>query len=212
MGRTAFRKVIVGFGAIAVAVSLVVWLTTPVRPDAASYSDRATRVWNASRNALSRSEQAEGSTGDRGKLVVLDQDLFPTVISFTGPIDDPRSLTDMGEAIRVRGRRAIAALESRSDRLAQANPPIQGREMYLIQTWRALALALMYEGKFDDAALLAETGTGTQQRARGAATSPTWYLGAARHHRPSTWGDRKLPRVYGAVDLHLSDRPCSRAP
>jgi FG-GAP-like repeat/ASPIC and UnbV len=142
----------VGFGAIVFAAGVAVLLTVPGDGYSPPNPNWAARAWDASQIGLTQSGEAEGAAGDRGKLVVLDQDLFPTAVSYTGPIDDPSSLAELGEAIRVRGRRAIASLTARSDRLRNM-PPTPFRELHLIQTWRALALAQMHEGKFDDAVL-----------------------------------------------------------
>ncbi len=183
MIRTVLLRVIVGIGMIAVAVGVVVWLTAPGKHDSRLTTDRATREPDAS---PAQADQAETSSGGRGKLMILDQDLFPTVVSFTGSIADPSSLRDLGEAIRLRGPRAIAALSGRSDRLRLDTPPTRAQALRAIQTWRALALVYMHEGEFDEATVwlkraLELGGTrGVPPQARGGITALLGIVGLRR--------------------------------
>jgi len=70
---------------------------------------------------------------------------------FTGPVHDPNSLQELREAIRVRGRLALAVVEAELDQLhldAHSHKAVMRRGALL---QKGIGLLLMYEGRFAEA-------------------------------------------------------------
>src|SRR5262249_22737410 len=77
---------------------------------------------------------------------------FSTASRYTGAIHDPRSLQELREAIRGRGRRGIAALRAKHDAPRPDSPPTREQVVERLQLERSIGLLNMYEGKFEEAA------------------------------------------------------------
>ena len=94
--------------------------------------------------------------GTSARVVVrrseFDGDMFDTAVPFMGPIRDARSLDDLRESRRGRGRRGIAALRARFSQLP-LEPPLKLDEVRnAIKLARSIGLLYMHEGKLTDAA------------------------------------------------------------
>ncbi len=94
--------------------------------------------------------------GTTARVVVrrseFDGDMFDTAVPFMGPIRDARSLDDLRESRRGRGRRGIAALRARFSQLP-LEPPLKLDEVRnAIKLARSIGLLYMHEGKLTDAA------------------------------------------------------------
>ncbi len=76
---------------------------------------------------------------------------------FTGSIRDPKSLTDLREAVASRGRLGISTLSASLEQHLHLgpNPPLKQVE-FGVKLRKNLGMLLMYEGKFADAAKMFE--------------------------------------------------------
>jgi hypothetical protein len=81
----------------------------------------------------------------------FDGDIAPTVFPYTGSIRDLRSLDELRQAVRGRGRRGLTAFRQLYDRLHFDSPPTVEQALRGIPLARSIVFLDMHDGKFDEA-------------------------------------------------------------
>ena len=155
--RFALRIAGVGAACVAVAVGVAAWMVglywLPKTPEQTeSVSD--VKVAGADGDVRLYSDANAPGTGsqifvDRG---LIDDDIFNTALEYTGLVRDPKSLEDLREAIRGRGRRGIADLRSKYEHLPMGKHPTIEQLSAALPLARSIAFLFMYDGKFAEAA------------------------------------------------------------
>ncbi len=145
--RTLIRALLIGFLCVAAAFGAVTWLTGR-GPATARRTDRTRPGLAASRSPGER----EGPARFDVIAKEFEDGGFSTASRYTAPIRDPRSLQELREAIRGRGRRGIAALRAKHDALRLDSPPTREQVVERLRLERSIGYLYMYEGKFDEAA------------------------------------------------------------
>ncbi len=87
-----------------------------------------------------------------------DYQLAADAYNYTGPIKDRRSLGQLREAVRMRGKRGISAVRNQYDQLHLHSPPTPDEATKAIPIVRSLACYYMQEGEHDQAAAWLERG------------------------------------------------------
>ena len=82
----------------------------------------------------------------------FDGDIAPTAFGYNGTIHDPRSIDELRQAVRGRGRRGLAAFREEFNRLHFDSPPTFEQAFRGIPLARSIAFLYMHEGKFGEAA------------------------------------------------------------
>ena len=83
--------------------------------------------------------------------VPFDYDIFGVMLPYTGTIRDTNSLQELREAIRGRGRRALADLRAQYDHLGLSSSPTFDQALQAMRLARLIAFACMFDGKFAEA-------------------------------------------------------------
>jgi len=83
--------------------------------------------------------------------VAFDYDIFGVMLPYTGTIRDTNSLPELREAIRGRGRRALADLRAQYDHLGLSSSPTFDQALQAMRLARLIAFACMFDGKFAEA-------------------------------------------------------------
>ncbi|MFI5454110.1 MAG: FG-GAP-like repeat-containing protein [Isosphaerales bacterium] len=154
--RFLLRFVLVGICCVAIALGVVAWITgldwwgkspQSVQGDSEASPPAAKTHLETfpDPNAPGTSAQVYLETTD------LDGDIFTAALPFTGAIRDPRSLEDLREARRGRGRRGITALRAQYDQLHLNSPPTFEQVLKAVPLARQIAFLYMYEGRLSDA-------------------------------------------------------------
>ena len=167
-GRSAFRIVLAGFCCIAIALASVAWITgldwlgntrqgrhsaaAGVSTSGAKSAEVSTQAVNTGQEIFPDPNAPGTSAYVVAERTDFDSDIIVTVPPFTGPIRDPRSLEDVRDAIRGRGRRGITTLRAQYDQLPLDSPPTFEQVVKAIPLARQIALLYMYEGKLLEAA------------------------------------------------------------
>jgi FG-GAP-like repeat/ASPIC and UnbV len=164
--RFALRVVLVGIACLTVAGGAVAWIT--------GFDGWGKGLWSLSGASKVGSASADISTGstpepnskvevfpdpnapgtrayvfvDRGSF---DGDIAPTAFAYTGSIRDPRSLDELRQAFRGRGRRGLTAFRAEYDRLHFDSPPTFEQAFRGIPLARSIAFLYMHDGKFGEA-------------------------------------------------------------
>ena len=212
--RLRIRVVLAGLFCMATACSVVSWLASGNSVTRQRPSHRA-----RSRGARQRTAAGEAAQQDLGKqearpefYVVraeFEDGGFGTAFPFTGPIRDPGSLQELREAVRGRGRRGIAALRAKYNRLGLDVPSTRQQVDDRLKLEKSIGLLYMYEGRFTEATAWIEK---VLTPSRGdAPVGPDRPDGCTGNHRHAPGRDRELPGVRRPVELHLPDRPRGRS-
>ncbi len=82
----------------------------------------------------------------------FDGDIAATAFPYRGSIHDPRSIDELRQAVRGRGRRGLTAFREQYDRLHFDSPPTFEQAFRGIPLARSIAFLYMHEGKFAEAA------------------------------------------------------------
>jgi FG-GAP-like repeat/ASPIC and UnbV len=147
--RMLIRALLIGALCLAAAWGAVAWLTDR-GPSSGRRTDRPRGGPSASR------APAESKADGPPRFDVVAKEFedggFSTASRYTGAIRDPRSLQELREAIRGRGRRGIAALRAKHDALRPDSPPTREQVVERLQLERSIGFLYMYEGKFEEAA------------------------------------------------------------
>lgn len=119
--RTAFRVVAAGL-CLAIAVGLIAWLTGQEWRGGPPRSDRGPADSKATAPAASIGLETfpdPNAPGTSSQVFIdetfFDTEIFDTAFAFTGPIRDPRSLDELRESVRGRGRRGLASFRAQYD-------------------------------------------------------------------------------------------------
>jgi len=83
--------------------------------------------------------------------VPFDYDIFGVMLPYAGTIRDTNSLQELREAIRGRGRRALADLQAQYDHLGLSSSPTFDQALQAMRLARLIAFACMFDGKFAEA-------------------------------------------------------------
>ncbi len=156
--RLLIRALLAGLFCVAAAWGVVSWLAsrdsvTGQRPrDRARFSQGATRTSRAGKEV----SRAPGEQEEPAEFHVIREEFedggFGAASPFTGPVRDPRSLQELREAIRGRGRRGIAALRVKYNGFRLDSPPTRQQVIDRLKLQNSIGLLYMYEGKFTEAA------------------------------------------------------------
>ncbi len=155
--RAALRITGVGISCVAVAISVVGWMTglngwwepapAAITSSAASEPVRHIGIQKfPDPNAPGTRRQVFAGQG------FPDTGIFETAYPYTGTIRDTNSLDELREAVRGRGRRGLIALRTQYDQLSVDSPPTLAQLSEVIPLARSIAFLYMYEGKFSEAA------------------------------------------------------------
>ena len=92
----------------------------------------------------------------RPSTLVLDREPiedggFSVAALFTAPIHDPRSLGELREAVRVRGRLGLAVLQAEFDRVRLSFRPSRDEVIAVGQLLDQIGLLNLYEGRYSEA-------------------------------------------------------------
>jgi FG-GAP-like repeat/ASPIC and UnbV len=152
--RTLFRVFLAGLLCAAVACVAVVWLANPKPVDTMMGAVKWAWSWvpSFSANARSATPAAPARTVDSFPIFSvagIENAGYPAARQYTGPIADRSSIEQLRAAYGSRGRRGIDDLLSKL-RSIPPDDPARVQQTSLIKS--SLALLLMYEGKFTEAA------------------------------------------------------------
>jgi hypothetical protein len=157
--RDLLKSVLAAMFCLGIAAGVVTILVRPEllpgRPgDRASHSGRG-----ATQKAISDRGGAVKPGADPAQPVTFDVILdrfedggYETAIQFAAPIRDPASLQELRESVRGRGRRGIAALKAKYERLHFGRRPTGEQRLEQIGLLRSIGFLYMYEGSFLEAA------------------------------------------------------------
>jgi FG-GAP-like repeat/ASPIC and UnbV len=155
-----------------VAAGVIVWVLD-LKPWSVSRTDQ-TRRTKPVKGAV-RDDSYDNES--RGRKAVFDVVLatfedggYRTAMEYMAPIRDPNSLQDLREAVRGRGRRGLAVLRPKYDKLHLDVPPTSKQLQEKLTTERAIGFLHMYEGRFVEAAFWLEKAL---ESSRGTAVSAT---------------------------------------
>jgi hypothetical protein len=161
--RFAIRIAGVGFSCVAVALGVVAWMTGlnwwPKTPE----GTRSVPDVIAARTDSDVRTFPDANAPGTGRQIFIDRGLIEdeivdTALAYTGSVRDPKSLEEMREAIRGRGRRGIADLRSKYERLPMSKSPTIEQLSAALPMARSIAYLFMYDGKFAEAATWLERG------------------------------------------------------
>jgi hypothetical protein len=148
---SAIRAGLAGVICIGAAVVAGFWMLRP-NPSAEPSRPEPPRGLDAAKT----SPTAAGAQGKAASydivLETFEDGGYKTAMPFMAPIRDPRSLQELRESVRGRGRRGIAALRAEYDKLKLDSPPTREQTLKKISLQQSLGLLYMYEGKFLEAA------------------------------------------------------------
>ncbi len=165
--RFVLRVVLVGIVCITIAGGIVAWLAgfDGWRNALGSFSGRSNVESAAARNSKVSAPETDtkveafpdpNAPGTRAYVYVdqssFDGDIAATAFPYTGSIHDPRSLDELRQAVRGRGRRGLTAFRDQYDRLHFDSPPTLEQAFHGIPLARSIAFLYMHEGKFGEAA------------------------------------------------------------
>ncbi len=154
--RSAFRIVLVGTFAVAIALAAVTRITgldwRALMPRGVHENLDASTPAATSHLNTAPDPNAPDASAPVVKRIDLDGDIFATVLPFTGPIRDPSSLEYLRESIRGRGRRGISALRAQYDQVHLDARPTLPQVVKAIPLARSIAFLYMHEGKLAEAA------------------------------------------------------------
>jgi hypothetical protein len=179
--RFVLRIALAGICCLAIAAGSVVWITSlDVRGKTPrSVADPQKELAPAA-NPLQEAFPDPNAPGTGAQVyaerIDFDGDIAPTAFAYTGPIHDRRSLDELREAIRGRGRRGIVSVRKHYDRLRLDSRPTQEQAVQAIPLARSLAFLYMYEGKLAEATSWLERAL---EMSRGTNFSPD--VGATMH-------------------------------
>jgi hypothetical protein len=166
--RSAFRIVLVGTFAVAIALAAVTRITgldwRALLPRGVHENLDASTPAATSHLNTAPDPNAPDASAPVVKRIDLDSDIFATVLPFTGPIRDPSSLEDLRESIRGRGRRGISALRAQYDQVHLDARPTLPQVVKAIPLARSIAFLYMHEGKLAEAASWLERGLELSRR------------------------------------------------
>jgi len=139
-----------------VAGGVVVWVLG-LGPWSASGTNRTEGQTQVARTVRSGSSDSTGHEA-RGREVVYDIILatfedggYATAMRYMAPIRDPSSLEELREAVRGRGRRGLAVLRPKYEKLHLDIPPTAKQLQEKMVLEQSIGFIHMYEGKFLDA-------------------------------------------------------------
>jgi hypothetical protein len=175
--RTLIRFFLIGLVCVGVAAGVVIWILNPGSADR-EQSRRLHRL-NAAGEEPSGAKGAgvEASRAPEAGVVydvIMDRfedGGYQTAVGFMVPIKDPRSLGELREAVRGRGRRGISALREKYDRLGTHSAPTREQLQEKFSLEESLGSLYMYEGKFLEAASWFERAFETSRTAGAPAST-----------------------------------------
>ncbi len=156
--RRAFRVLFAGLLCVGIAIGAVSWVTggTDWLRIAALSQGGALPASNSQMESPLVSWYPDPNAPGTASQICIDRrplDRFISVYAFSykGTIKDPSSLGDLREAIRVRGRRGIAALRETYDKLRIGSRPTFEQALEAVPLARSVAFFYMHEGDFGQA-------------------------------------------------------------
>jgi hypothetical protein len=151
--RLLIRAVLTGIFCTAVAVGLVLWLAgLDWGPRRTGRAPALARFAGSVPSAPPGAGPRERPAAFRVVPFEFEDGGFGLASQFTGPIRNPRSLQELREAIRGRGRRGIAQLRLQYDRLRLGPTPTREQIIDRLKLKESIGYLYMYEGKFAEAA------------------------------------------------------------
>jgi FG-GAP-like repeat/ASPIC and UnbV len=154
---------------VGVAAGVVFWLVGPGLPMWPGEGARHTRRHET--DGLRSGPGVEEPAGEgRGIAKTFDLVLekfedggYETAVRFMAPVKDPGSLTELREAVRSRGPRALAALEAEYAQIKLDQEPSREQLLKKVQIERSIGFVQMYEGRFREASAWLEKAHGTSR-------------------------------------------------
>ncbi len=165
--RFVLRVVLVGIVCIGIAGGVVAWMagldgwskglwSFSGASKIESTSARNSKVSAPETNSKLETFPDPNAPGTRAYVFIdrgsFDGDIAATSFPYTGSIHDPRSLDELRQAVRGRGRRGLTAYREQYDRLHFDSPPTSEQAFRGIPLVRSIAFLYMHEGKFGEAA------------------------------------------------------------
>ncbi len=153
--KFALRVLLLALFCVVIAVSAVSLLAGSgwLRKLAATGSQQAGASSGEDSQAETLPDPNAPGTSSRVSLtgVPFDYEIFGVMLTYTGKVRDTSSLAEVREAVRGRGRRALADLRVQYDRLRVSPSPTFNEALTAMRMQRELAFACMFEGKFAEA-------------------------------------------------------------
>src|SRR4051812_27441210 len=155
--RFVLRFVFAGMCCAILAVGMIAWRTGLEGRGKTPQAVRGTSEAATSAANIGLETFPDPNAPGTSAQVFIDQSffdavIFDTALPFTGPIRDARSLEELREAVRGRGRRGIAALRAQYDQLRLDSPPTSNQAVQAIRLAQSIAFLEMHEGKLAEAA------------------------------------------------------------
>ncbi len=161
--RASFQILSVAICCLAIAAGAVVWIvgldgwkTAPVA------ADQTEPAPHPDLGAHPESFPDPNAPGTNARVYIerndLDYNLGETAFAYTGTVHDHSSLDELRESQKGMGRRGIAELRARYDRLKIDSAPSLQQATMAIPLARSIALLYMYDGKFAEANAWLEQG------------------------------------------------------
>jgi hypothetical protein len=154
--RSLVRILLVGvFCAVAAAVA-VSWVLG-ISPRPASQIDRSRYVTPATKPAAVGHEASKGDETHGRKveydlvLATFEDGGYAKAMEYMPPLRDPTSLPELREAVRGRGRRGLAVLQPKYDKLHLDAPPTAKQLKEKLALEQTIGALEMYEGDFAQA-------------------------------------------------------------
>ena len=201
--RRLIRLAVAGLFCIAIAAAVVIWLL-----------DLAPASWkglnSTSRRGLENSGARRAGTNDNpipeaGRSPVtydlvlekFEDGGYDTAVRFMAPIKDLGSLQELREAIRGRGRRALAALRADYEQLSLDTKSGSEQILKKVELEQSIGFVHMYDGRFLEATSWLEKALETSRRGELSSDDSEPAQGRAGDRRHAAGRDRELPRVLG---------------
>jgi hypothetical protein len=154
--RVTLRAFLAGLFCVAAACGVVGWLSSRDSVTGRSHRARSSQTATRASDARQATSRAASQQDEPPEFHVIQQEFedggLGTASPFTGLIRDPRSLQELREAVRGRGRRGIAALRTKHDQLQLGSSPTRQQVLDRLKLENSIGLLYMYEGKFTEAA------------------------------------------------------------